>query len=204
MDRNWQDIDDRETIAASLSARRAWIEIENAIRVANDRSVALRKESVDRNVDASLLKASKTGSLSARRAWIEITVVGVLATLVTASLSARRAWIEIKKIGRLFVAVRVALRKESVDRNIFFLRRCTKWMVALRKESVDRNNDLKVPDSVSKEVALRKESVDRNLEFRTRWELGKVALRKESVDRNTLQNFIDPLKNGRSPQGERG
>ena len=33
-------------------------------------------------------------SLSARRAWIEITVVGVLATLVT-SLSARRAWIEI-------------------------------------------------------------------------------------------------------------
>ena len=38
-------------------------------------------------------------SLSARRAWIEITVVGVLATLVTASLSARRAWIEIS-IGR--------------------------------------------------------------------------------------------------------
>ena len=37
-------------------------------------------------------------SLSARRAWIEITVVGVLATLVTASLSARRAWIEISKI----------------------------------------------------------------------------------------------------------
>ena len=36
-------------------------------------------------------------SLSARRAWIEITVVGVLATLVT-SLSARRAWIEIPKI----------------------------------------------------------------------------------------------------------
>ena len=34
-------------------------------------------------------------SLSARRAWIEITVVGVLATLVT-----------------------VALRKESVDRNV--------------------------------------------------------------------------------------
>ena len=34
--------------------------------------VALRKESVDRNVDSSLLKASKTGSLSARRAWIEI------------------------------------------------------------------------------------------------------------------------------------
>ena len=56
-------------------------------------------------------------SLSARRAWIEITVVGVLATLVT-----------------------VALRKESVDRNrnsqySYFLF----YGVALRKESVDRN-----------------------------------------------------------------
>ena len=38
-------------------------------------------------------------------------------TLPSMSLSARRAWIEIKKIGRLLVAVRVALRKESVDRN---------------------------------------------------------------------------------------
>ena len=49
---------------------------------------------MDRNlpVDTSSVKVSL--SLSARRAWIEITVVGVLATLVT-SLSARRAWIEI-------------------------------------------------------------------------------------------------------------
>ena len=38
----------------SLSARRAWIEIENAIRVANDRSVALRKESVDRNISREI------------------------------------------------------------------------------------------------------------------------------------------------------
>ena len=53
-------------------------------------------------------------------------------------------------------------------------------------------------------VALRKESVDRNYHQLTVDFVESVALRKESVDRNTLQNFIDPLKNGRSPQGERG
>ena len=57
--------------------------------------VALRKESVDRNPLIWTLTMHKILSLSARRAWIEITVVGVLATLVTA----------------------VALRKESGDRN---------------------------------------------------------------------------------------
>ena len=57
------------------------------------------------------------------------------------SLSARRAWIEIKKIGRLLVAVRVALRKESVDRNISTLESYNIIVnVALRKESVDRNS----------------------------------------------------------------
>ena len=50
---------------------------------------------MDRNLSFRLVVGSLITSLSARRAWIEITVVGVLATLVTASLSARRAWIEI-------------------------------------------------------------------------------------------------------------
>ena len=45
--------------------------------------VALRKESVDRNSIALASSRAYTMSLSARRAWIEITVVGVLATLVT-------------------------------------------------------------------------------------------------------------------------
>ena len=52
---------------------------------------------------ASVITAM-TSSLSARRAWIEITVVGVLATLVT-----------------------VALRKESVDRNKYVVQ-CRKVM----------------------------------------------------------------------------
>ena len=55
------------------------------------------------------------------------------------SLSARRAWIEIYEEAQKKVCGQVALRKESVDRNI--------------KEDVSYN---------IKEVALRKESVDRN------------------------------------------
>ena len=53
---------------------------------------------MDRNYQANAVDQILPGSLSARRAWIEITVVGVLATLVT-----------------------VALRKESVDRNVQYL-----------------------------------------------------------------------------------
>ena len=121
--------------------------------------------------------------------------------------------------------------------------------VALRKESVDRNVNLRVVDG-SKSVALRKESVDRNtfeevenyeeqtsLSARRAWieilhtshdfPAPKVALRKESVDRNVLRKItitVDegslsarrawieiaapacaPSANGgRSPQGERG
>ena len=57
-------------------------------------AVALRKESVDRNVNGGVLLNSSVRSLSARRAWIEIAVSLILP---------------------LFGAV--ALRKESVDRN---------------------------------------------------------------------------------------
>ena len=56
------------------------------------------------------------------------------------SLSARRAWIEIAS-GTLSDTsdVKVALRKESVDRNCYSSARGAQLMVALRKESVDRN-----------------------------------------------------------------
>ena len=80
-------------------------------------SVALRKESVDRNYGDDLTFADGVVSLSARRAWIEINM----------SYNAAKLWV-------------VALRKESVDRNrnsqySYFLF----YGVALRKESVDRN-----------------------------------------------------------------
>ena len=57
------------------------------------------------------------------------------------------------------------------------------FIVALRKESVDRNlfygDDLTYSD-----VALRKESVDRNMVCTSVFFVCVVALRKESVDRN--------------------
>ena len=56
--------------------------------------VALRKESVDRNYRRWCPRHSGYRSLSARRAWIEMHP-GKYAQLLSPSLSARRAWIEI-------------------------------------------------------------------------------------------------------------
>ena len=79
-------------------------------------SVALRKESVDRNLLA-------VGSL----------------IMIGGSLSARRAWIEIEAPSSAPYAELVALRKESVDRNREQFKYVVQCRVALRKESVDRN-----------------------------------------------------------------
>ena len=79
--------------------------------------VALRKESVDRNlchravyqVDEVALRKE-----SVDRNWCQLMVRSFIK-----SLSARRAWIEIKTYGALkHVHQTVALRKESVDRNV--------------------------------------------------------------------------------------
>ena len=56
-------------------------------------------------------------SLSARRAWIEIGVLDFGPGEVL-SLSARRAWIEISGPLNAACIWVVALRKESVDRNL--------------------------------------------------------------------------------------
>ena len=100
-------------------------------------------------------------------------------------------------------------------------------MVALRKESVDRNINCNSNFAQKKHVALRKESVDRNSYFyiikitgnrslsaRRAWiEIvypgtwsGSilVALRKESVDRNIQTLILHMAHLSRSPQGERG
>ena len=57
---------------SSLSARRAWIEIDAPSSAPYAESVALRKESVDRNITSVTIMAPLFSSLSARRAWIEI------------------------------------------------------------------------------------------------------------------------------------
>ena len=56
----------------SLSARRAWIEIFVRYQGYENFSVALRKESVDRNNVEKFLMYCSVMSLSARRAWIEM------------------------------------------------------------------------------------------------------------------------------------
>ncbi len=104
VDRNWQDIDDRETIA-----------------------VALRKESVDRNLAGGQLVDLGQKSLSARRAWIEITNRHCC-SVWRSSLSARRAWIEILWPCHHQYWAGVALRKESVDRNmVLFVPELVPW-----------------------------------------------------------------------------
>ena len=57
-------------------------------------TVALRKESVDRNMSRENLINGVGLSLSARRAWIEM-VITAMTSQISVSLSARRAWIEI-------------------------------------------------------------------------------------------------------------
>ena len=83
---------------------------------ADEGTVALRKESVDRNPELYKALSHVRWSLSARRAWIEILLC---------------------RQGRRLGAV--ALRKESVDRNLCALDNMPSNRVALRKESVDRN-----------------------------------------------------------------
>ena len=56
--RAWIEIDlpvEESEEPESLSARRAWIEILNVIDEMQDKFVALRKESVDRNISLSLI-----------------------------------------------------------------------------------------------------------------------------------------------------
>ena len=75
-----------------------------------------------------------------------------------------------------------------MDRNNICVHHTTKNKhVALRKESVDRNLVVWAVVRVC-EVALRKESVDRNLYLSSFVLVLAVALRKESVDRNNIRN----------------
>ena len=142
MDRNFGIVKPSYRTILSLSARRAWIEIN-----------VLQCNTV---ID---------GSLSARRAWIEM-FLGLVRNWFTVSLSARRAWIEIFVPFDVVRPAIVALRKESVDRNARLWACLCLIPVALRKESVDRNASLFCGCSGRCRVALRKESVDRNVNLR--------------------------------------
>mgnify|MGYP000782996128 CR=1 FL=1 len=124
-----------------------------------DLPVALRKESVDRNTLRRDFKRLGLLSLSARRAWIEI-VISAMTGQISVSLSARRAWIEI--FGGA-CAKRLVLSSLSARRAWIEIHGC---------------------------YSLRRSA--------------SVALRKESVDRNTAETDITLIGSSRSPQGERG
>ena len=228
VDRNTMRRDFKALGLLSLSARRAWIEINRGRGRGRRHCVALRKESVDRNRDSRNSQNINRGSLSARRAWIEISTGPSLASFDNKSLSARRAWIEIVKLFRQnYECLSLSARRAWIEiwYHLLGLQSCPQ--VALRKESVDRNMmwmsyHLIGFRSLSArrawiEIARRswKRISDLSLSARRAWiEIflratsdGKieVALRKESVDRNQQnvgQNYI--AGDGRSPQGERG
>ena len=105
---------------------------------------------------------------------------------------------------RFSLNLTVALRKESVDRNMFESNAPTPTVVALRKESVDRNKVAKCRKTI-KQVALRKESVDRNFACVGvgNTDFGSLSARRAWIEMS-LVNMRSTLSPGRSPQGERG
>ena len=123
------------------------------------------------------------------------------------SLSARRAWIEMVLSGRRIIPGIVALRKESVDRNVYQLLAIGKYAVALRKESVDRNLApvMYLPTSPGESLSARRAWIEIQWVWMPLALPVWVALRKESVDRNSIcPTRSRPTGASRSPQGERG
>ncbi len=80
---------------------------------------------------------------------------------------------------------RVALRKESVDRNFIHTQHLSvSIIVALRKESVDRNVFLTLTvRNVPMSLSARRAWIEIT-DMSDAWHRFTVALRKESVDRN--------------------
>ena len=102
--------------------------------------VALRKESVDRNISPPPQIKPVRGSLSARRAWIEI-FSRRLTHHLSGSLSARRAWIEMSGHRQAHTSpTSLSARRAWIEITVVTAK---DWasVVALRKESVDRNAD---------------------------------------------------------------
>ena len=83
MDRNLYYGDGLTFADGSLSARRAWIEMQISVTIVVGVLVALRKESVDRNATFRLIRLLRVLSLSARRAWIEMDWASVITAMTS-------------------------------------------------------------------------------------------------------------------------
>ena len=138
MDRNFLSAFDVLAIAVALRKESVDRNISAHPHKSNQFAVALRKESVDRN--QVCIVTGRLLQVALRKESVDRNKATTLNRYhFTTSLSARRAWIEIRNDAILSVWVSVALRKESVDRNIVLQKISIVNKVALRKESVDRN-----------------------------------------------------------------
>ena len=101
---------------ASLSSRRAWIEmlLDILITLKKHLSLSSRRAWIEINLFAQSVFMNK--SLSSRRAWIEIAIKIYKGTVELASLSSRRAWIEMQK--KSFVAARRRRRSPHGERGL--------------------------------------------------------------------------------------
>ena len=121
------------------------------------------------------------------------------------SLSARRAWIEMSKLKPPIKSHRVALRKESVDRNSKNPMICIDEIPSLsaRRAWIEISNSLTPARISSRSLSARRAWIEITKEKPMYWS-EQVALRKESVDRNFAIAADLHFHTGRSPQGERG
>ena len=121
------------------------------------------------------------------------------------SLSARRAWIEIPAPSAGRGSARVALRKESVDRNSSDVQNLQVTLTSLSARRAWIEILSMGLDGRFKLVALRKESVDRNI---IKTSQRRASTRSLSARRAWIEICYRTLAlgglGGRSPQGERG
>ena len=167
-------------------------------------SVALRKESVDRNSTYVTRLPRVQVSLSARRAWIEILTLTVRNVLIE-SLSARRAWIEIRKRNTPSQNQKVSLsaRRAWIEMIFWPFRPCWK-LVALRKESVDRNCvKLLLQLMMVLSLSARRAWIEICCPCRSPWLLASLSARRAWIEIKMLLRDSNG-RSGRSPQGERG
>ena len=146
---------------SSLSARRAWIEIQETGRCAIWCPTSLSARRAWIEIHARDVRTLREQSLSARRAWIEIVTAAVVLALVAVSLSARRAWIEIM----LFCAENQGARSRSPQGERGLKSQLVPPPVnrirslSARRAWIEIASDAESA-AAEAEVALRKESVD--------------------------------------------
>ena len=166
----------------SLSARRAWIEIIGLTYDGLIASVALRKESVDRNIGPLIFSVQPRKSLSARRAWIEIS---------TRSQPSRPR--------------RVALRKESVDRNRgrwHFIHRGPQSLSA-RRAWIEIGIIMGGPGMTTLSLSARRAWIEITRYISSHKSRKSLSARRAWIEICYLDN-IEISEASRSPQGERG